>query len=88
MLKAISPIDGRYANQTKVCLYFSEFALIRYRVKVEFEYFVHLHSAQVGDLKKLDHIPASLNSAIDEMDESGSKIKRDRKNNQSRCKSC
>lgn len=70
MLTAISPIDGRYTNQTKVLSsYFSELALIRYRVKVEYDYFVHLHSAQVGDLRRLSHIPVSLTSAIYEMDE-------------------
>ncbi len=43
MLKAISPIDGRYARQTKeLADYFSEFALIRYRVFVEIQYFIAL----------------------------------------------
>lgn len=42
-LTAVSPIDGRYGNKT-ACLspYFSEFALIRYRMHVEVEYFVML----------------------------------------------
>jgi adenylosuccinate lyase len=40
MLKAISPIDGRYAGRTaELADYFSEFALIKYRVLVEVEYF-------------------------------------------------
>jgi len=40
MLTAISPIDGRYAGRTKELQeYFSEFALIKYRVVVEVEYF-------------------------------------------------
>lgn len=43
MLEAISPIDGRYARQTKeLSKYFSEFALIRYRVFVEIQYFIAL----------------------------------------------
>ncbi len=43
MLEAISPIDGRYARQTKeLSNYFSEFALIRYRVFVEIQYFIAL----------------------------------------------
>lgn len=43
MLKAISPIDGRYANRTKdLANYFSEFALIKYRVLVEIKYFIAL----------------------------------------------
>ncbi len=42
-LTAISPIDGRYRNKTKeLADYFSEFALIKYRVHVEIEYFIAL----------------------------------------------
>lgn len=43
MLTAISPIDGRYADKTKeLRAYFSEYALIRYRVFVEIQYFIAL----------------------------------------------
>ena len=43
MLTAISPIDGRYRAKTdSLAAYFSEFALIRYRVRVEIEYFITL----------------------------------------------
>ena len=42
-LTAISPIDGRYRSKTEsLDRYFSEFALIRYRVRVEIEYFIFL----------------------------------------------
>ena len=42
-LTAISPIDGRYRGKTEsLDVYFSEYALIRYRVKVEVEYFIAL----------------------------------------------
>ena len=42
-LTAISPIDGRYRSKCeKLDRYFSEYALIRYRVKVEVEYFIAL----------------------------------------------
>ena len=42
-LNAISPIDGRYRRQAeKLADYFSEAALIKYRVKVEVEYFIAL----------------------------------------------
>ncbi|MBO6296338.1 MAG: adenylosuccinate lyase [Prevotella sp.] len=42
-LTAISPIDGRYRNKTVALAdYFSEYALIRYRVRVEIEYFISL----------------------------------------------
>ena len=43
ILTAISPVDGRYRGKTaKLADYFSEFALIRYRVRVEIEYFISL----------------------------------------------
>ena len=43
MLKAISPIDGRYADKTTSLVpFFSEMALICYRVQVEVEYFIAL----------------------------------------------
>ncbi|MFA6895452.1 MAG: adenylosuccinate lyase, partial [Bacteroidales bacterium] len=42
-LMAISPIDGRYYAQVEQFkYYYSEYALIRYRVKVEIEYFIAL----------------------------------------------
>lgn len=42
-LTAISPVDGRYRPQTEeLAAYFSEFALIRYRIRVEIEYFIAL----------------------------------------------
>src|SRR5690554_557511 len=42
-LQAISPIDGRYASHTALLIpFFSEEALIRYRVLVEIEYFIAL----------------------------------------------
>ena len=43
ILDAISPIDGRYRGKTEpLAAYFSESALIRYRVKVEIEYYIAL----------------------------------------------
>ncbi|MDD5896019.1 MAG: adenylosuccinate lyase [Prevotellaceae bacterium] len=43
VLTAISPIDGRYRSKTEpLARYFSEFALIKYRVRVEVEYFISL----------------------------------------------
>ena len=43
LLTAISPVDGRYRKKTETLAgYFSEFALIRYRVRVEIEYFITL----------------------------------------------
>ncbi len=53
-LKAISPVDGRYQRQTEVLSnYFSEYALIRYRVKVEIEYFIALCEIPLPQLKNV-----------------------------------
>jgi len=53
-LNAISPVDGRYGNTTeKLCDYFSEAALIRYRILVEVEYFIALCKA-LPQLEKFD----------------------------------
>ncbi|HLV93489.1 MAG TPA: adenylosuccinate lyase [Aequorivita sp.] len=54
-LQAISPIDGRYASQTaNLVPFFSEEALIRYRVKVEIEYFIALVELDLPQLKDFD----------------------------------
>ncbi len=51
-LSAISPIDGRYFSTTKnLAPYFSEFGLIRYRVRVEIEYFIALCELPLENLK-------------------------------------
>lgn len=53
-LTAISPIDGRYRDKTeKLDLFFSEFALIRYRVTVEIEYFIALCKLSLPQLKSV-----------------------------------
>ena len=55
LLTAISPIDGRYRNKTSVLAdYFSEYALIRYRVRVEIEYFITLCELPLPQLKSFD----------------------------------
>lgn len=54
-LSAISPVDGRYRNTTeKLADYFSEAALIRYRVLVEIEYFIALCELPLPQLKGFD----------------------------------
>lgn len=54
-LKAVSPIDGRYHHATKsLADYFSEGALIKYRVKVEVEYFISLCRIPLPQLKNID----------------------------------
>lgn len=52
LLTAISPIDGRYRGKTEALAgYFSEYALIRYRVRVEVEYFIALCELPLPQLK-------------------------------------
>lgn len=54
-LMSISPIDGRYANKTDLLQnYFSEYALIKYRVKVEIEYFISLCEIPLPQLADFD----------------------------------
>ena len=54
-LTAISPIDGRYRGKTEALdYYFSEYALIRYRVRVEIEYFIALCSIPLPQLEGVD----------------------------------
>ena len=49
---AVSPIDGRYRKQVEdLSLYFSEYALIKYRVRVEIEYFIALCELPLEQLK-------------------------------------
>ena len=54
-LEAISPIDGRYHSKTKaLSAYFSEEALIKYRVKVEIEYFIALCKLPLPQLQEVE----------------------------------
>ena len=54
-LTAISPVDGRYRRVTSsLGAYFSEFALIKYRVEVEIEYFIALCEMPLPQLEKVD----------------------------------
>ncbi|RSK39349.1 adenylosuccinate lyase [Mangrovimonas spongiae] len=55
-LNAISPIDGRYRNKAEaLSTYFSEEALIKYRVLVEIEYFIALCEIPLPQLNNFDH---------------------------------
>ena len=55
-LTAVSPIDGRYRGKTeKLAEYFSEYALIRYRIRVEIEYFITLCELPLPQLADFDH---------------------------------
>ena len=55
-LLAVSPVDGRYASKSEpLRAYFSEFALIRYRIRVEIEYFIALCEIPLPQLADVDH---------------------------------
>jgi adenylosuccinate lyase len=55
LLTAISPVDGRYRGKAKdLAAYFSEFALIKYRVQVEVEYFITLCELPLPQLADID----------------------------------
>ncbi|MFA7141024.1 MAG: lyase family protein, partial [Proteiniphilum sp.] len=54
-LTAVSPVDGRYRDKTReLGAYFSEYALIRYRVRVEIEYFIALCEEGIAPLDQVD----------------------------------
>ena len=56
LLTAISPVDGRYRGKTApLADYFSEYALVRYRVRVEIEYFITLCELPLPQLASFDH---------------------------------
>ena len=71
MLTSISPIDGRYYRQVKeLSSYYSEFALIRYRVRVEIEYFISLCQIPLPQLADFDHtLFQSLRSVYQDLTE-------------------
>ncbi|MGP1379061.1 MAG: adenylosuccinate lyase [Prevotella veroralis] len=55
-LTAVSPIDGRYRSKTeRLADYFSEYALIRYRIRVEIEYFITLCELPLPQLASFNH---------------------------------
>ena len=66
MLTAISPIDGRYRNQlAHLGEYFSEYALIKYRVIVEIEYFLFLAEKKFFKLDTKTKLQQNKPIAID-----------------------
>lgn len=78
MIENISPIDGRYSKQTEVLQnYFSEFALIKYRVFVEYQYFIALLDENIAPLAGFDReeIPAIQQLAISFSIEDAEEIK-------------
>lgn len=56
LLTAISPVDGRYRGKTEqLADYFSEYALIRYRIRIEIEYFITLCELPLPQLEGFNH---------------------------------
>ena len=72
-LTAISPIDGRYFQTTgSLAPYFSEYALIRYRIRVEIEYFIALCEWPIDELKDFPREKFGLlRSLYEHFDETG-----------------
>lgn len=72
-LTAVSPIDGRYRNKTeRLADYFSEYALIRYRIRVEIEYFITLCELPLPQLASFNHdLFEQLRDIYRKFDESG-----------------
>lgn len=77
-LTAVSPIDGRYRGKTE-CLspYFSECALIKYRIRVEIEYFIALCELPLPQLKTFprDKFPLLRNIYMQFSEEEAQKVK-------------
>ena len=73
VLTAVSPIDGRYRGKTeRLADYFSEYALIKYRIRVEIEYFITLCELPLPQLADFDHSHFdSLRNIYRNFDEAG-----------------
>ena len=73
LLTAISPIDGRYRSKTApLAAYFSEYALIRYRIRVEIEYFIALCELPLPQLEDFDlSLAQRLRDIYQKFDEQG-----------------
>ena len=78
-LTAVSPIDGRYRSKTQeLASYYSEYALIRYRIRVEIEYFISLCEIPLPQLKSFDHgLFSRLRSIYEELTEDGAQRVKD-----------
>lgn len=77
-LTAISPIDGRYRNKVnELEQFFSEFALIKYRIKIEIEYFIALCNIPLPQLSKLNdnHFDTLRKMYLDFSPEDAQKVK-------------
>lgn len=72
-LTAVSPIDGRYRSKTQdLAKYYSEYALIRYRIQVEIEYFIALCELPLPQLSNFDNkLFGRLRQIYKDFDEKG-----------------
>lgn len=78
MLKAVSPIDGRYHSKTQALQeYFSEYALIKYRVRVEINYLLALTELELPQLTGLEDKADFLNSIADNFSEADAQAIKD-----------
>jgi len=78
LLTAISPIDGRYRGKTEeLAKFFSEYALIKYRVRVEIEYFITLCELPLPQLKDFDKslFPTLRNIYVNFSEEDAQRVK-------------
>lgn len=78
ILTAVSPIDGRYRSKTEALTpFFSEYALMKYRVRVEIEYFIALCELPLPQLENFDHAHfAKLRAIYQQFSEAdGSRVK-------------
>ena len=74
-LTAISPIDGRYRDKAdELAAYFSEYAMIKYRVRVEVEYFIALCEAGVPSLEKVSKICFILQAIYEQFSEEDAQL--------------
>ena len=75
VLTAVSPIDGRYRGKTEqLAEYFSEYALIKYRIRVEIEYFIALCELPLPQLTHFDKtLFGVLRNIYEQFDENGAK---------------
>ena len=78
-LNAISPVDGRYRSKSKpLNAFFSEYALIKYRVKIEIEYFISLCSHPIPQLESFQHsLFEDLRSIYEHFSQENAKVIKD-----------
>ena len=78
-LNAISPVDGRYRSKSKpLHAFFSEYALIKYRVKIEIEYFISLCSHPIPQLESFQHsLFEDLRSIYEHFSQENAKVIKD-----------